>query len=345
VAETILVPRAARLALALAAVAAAPSAYGEDPKLRAFLRTAIGFTEAQITAAERGEVVTRQLPTTDRPEMAAFGIVRVAADRQSFLARFKDLTSFRKSPSVVEIGRFRRPPQVADLSGLTLDEGDFEAARECRPGRCDIKLARSAMERIQREMDWKAQDARARAAALMKQMLVEFLAAYLEGGTAAMATYADKEKPQETPAEFRKLLAASPYLVEYAPEFHRYVEDFPAGPLAGTEDLFYWTKDEFAPKPTISVYHVTIWEDPKDPARAVISSKQIYASHYFQAGLDLTALVAAPPGGFYLMDLHRVRIDPPTGMLSGVILGKIRGGIERGVAEGLKAAKARAEAR
>jgi hypothetical protein len=44
------------------------------------------------------------------------------------------------------------------------------------------------------------------------------------------------------------------------------------------------------------------------------------------------------------MDLNRARIDPPTGMLSGVLLGKIRGGIEQAVAEGLKAAKARAEA-
>jgi hypothetical protein len=77
-----------------------------------------------------------------------------------------------------------------------------------------------------------------------------------------------------------------------------------------------------------------------------VASKQIYASHYFQAGLDLTALVDAPkpPGGFYLVDLYRARIDPPTGMLSGVLLGKIRGGIEQGVAEGLKTAKARTEA-
>jgi hypothetical protein len=76
-----------------------------------------------------------------------------------------------------------------------------------------------------------------------------------------------------------------------------------------------------------------------------VASKQIYASHYFQAGLDLTALVDAPKpaGGFYLVDLYRARVDPPTGMLSGVLLGKIRGGIEQGVAESLRTAKARTE--
>ena len=52
----------------------------------------------------------------------------------------------------------------------------------------------------------------------------------------------------------------------------------------------------------------------------------------------------ARPVRVYLMDLYRTRIDPPTGMLSGVILGKIRAGVEQGVAEGLKVAKSRAEA-
>jgi hypothetical protein len=43
------------------------------------------------------------------------------------------------------------------------------------------------------------------------------------------------------------------------------------------------------------------------------------------------------------VDLHRVRIDPPTGMLSGMLLGKIRGGIETTVTERLTTAKSIAE--
>ena len=121
----------------------------------------------------------------------------------------------------------------------------------------------------------------------------------------------------------------------------------PKGRLEGAEDFFYWTKDKFGPKPTISLYHLTLWQDSRRPDRALACAKRIYASHYFQAGLDLVALVDAPPArrGFYLMDLHRVRIDPPTGMLSGVLLGKIRGGIEAAVTERLESAKALAESR
>lgn len=324
-------------ALMAVALTAPLSAAGREDAARAFLRRTIGLSDTQIAAVEAGQVVTRPLPTSDKPEIAVFGAVRLRGDHAAFVRRVKgDMGSARRSAEILELGRFSDPPRVEDLAGLTLDAGDFEAARDCRPGDCDIKLARSAMERIRREIDWKAPDARARATALMRQMLVEYTASYRRGGTDEMATYADKDRPLEARAEFRRLLAASPYLVEYVPAFHRYVEEYPKATLEGAEDVFYWSKDKFAPKPTISIYHATAWAQPEG-ALALIATKRIYASHYFQAGLDLLAVVPDAGGGFYLMDLFRVRVDPPTGMLAGVILGKIRGGMEQGVAEGLKA--------
>ena len=324
---------AAVTTLALAASVAA----AQDTPARAFLRKTIGLTDAQIAAVDSGQVVTKQLPSADKPEIAAFGAVRVRGDHAAVLTQVRrSLGMAVRGASVPESGRFSDPPRVEDLAGLTLDDGDFEAARDCKPGDCDLKLSRSAMDRVRREVDWKSRDARARTTDLMKRMLVEYTQAYRQGGTAAMATYADKDSPLEVPAEFGKLLAASPYLVEYVPALHRYVEAYPKGSLAGAEHLFYWWKDTFAPRPTISIYHATTWTDAQRGV-SVVATKRIYASHYFRAGLDLLAVVDAPGGGSYLMDLYRVRIDPPTGMLSGVLLGKIRGGIEQGVAEGLKA--------
>ena len=52
---------------------------------------------------------------------------------------------------------------------------------------------------------------------------------------------------------------------------------------------------------------------------------------------------AATKPAFYLLDLYRARIDPPTGMLSGVLMGKVKSGIEQGVAMNVKNAKARVE--
>jgi hypothetical protein len=334
----------AGLAVTLAAVSAARPAAPDRP-VDVFLRKVVGFADADVASVDAGRVVAKQLPAADKAEIAAFGAVRVQADKAAALRRFREIEFLRGAPSVLESGWFGKPPRPGDLEGLTLEDADVEAARKCRPGDCALKLASSAMDRIRTELAGPSAQAKPKATALVRQMLVEYVAAYQAGGIGALATYNDKDKPQEAPAEFRKLLAASPFLVEYVPEFHRYVEQYPRGRLEGAEDFFYWTKDKFGPKPTISVYHLTLWQDPQNPGRTVVCSKRIYASHYFQSGLDLVALVDAPAGqkGFYLMDLHRVRIDPPTGMLSGMLLGKIRGGIETAVTERVTTAKALAE--
>jgi hypothetical protein len=334
----------AGLAVTLAAVSAARAAAPDRP-VDVFLRKVVGFADADVASVDAGRVVAKQLPAADKAEIAAFGAVRVQADKAAALRRFREIEFLRGAPSVLESGWFGKPPRPGDLEGLTLEDADVEAARKCRPGDCALKLASSAMDRIRTELAGPSAQAKPKATALVRQMLVEYVAAYQAGGIGALATYNDKDKPQEAPAEFRKLLAASPFLVEYVPEFHRYVEQYPRGRLEGAEDFFYWTKDKFGPKPTISVYHLTLWQDPQNPGRTVVCSKRIYASHYFQSGLDLVALVDAPAGqkGFYLMDLHRVRIDPPTGMLSGMLLGKIRGGIETAVTERVTTAKALAE--
>ena len=60
----------------------------------------------------------------------------------------------------------------------------------------------------------------------------------------------------------------------------------------------------------------------------------------------MAALPAPDTAGgpsLYLLNLYRTRIDPPTGMLSGVLMGKVRGGIEEGVALNLQTAKKRVE--
>jgi hypothetical protein len=54
------------------------------------------------------------------------------------------------------------------------------------------------------------------------------------------------------------------------------------------------------------------------------------------------AAVPTPDGkGLYLMSLYRTRIDPPTGMLAGVLMGKVRDGVETGVEQNLMTARDR----
>jgi len=134
----------------------------------------------------------------------------------------------------------------------------------------------------------------------------------------------------------------------WPPAFNQYLARYPKESLPDTEDVLYWTKDTFGLKPVVSMYHATVYM-PQGGRGLLVAIKTIYASHYFNAALEVMAAVPAPdtPAGpsLYLLNLYRTRIDPPTGMLSGVLMGKVKGGIEQGVALNLQTAKDRVEGR
>ena len=59
--------------LAILAPSVAPA---QEAPPRPFLREVIKLDDAQLAAVEKGEVVTKILPTTDKAEVAAFGVVK-----------------------------------------------------------------------------------------------------------------------------------------------------------------------------------------------------------------------------------------------------------------------------
>ena len=334
--------------LALMAVAsnalAQPS--GTETGQRAFLRKVIQLDGEKLAAMERGEVVTKLLPSPEKPEIAAFGAVRVKATLDRLRDEVRAFQEFRKVPQIVEIGRFSSPPRIEDVQGLTIDDNDLEALEECRPGKCDVKVGTAGLERLKKEIDWSSPDAKARASALIKEQMVAYVKAYLAGGTDAMAVVVDKSQARALAGEFRTLLGHSPYLVEYVAPFHEYLESYPRSHLAGAEDVIFWTKDTFGLKPVVSAYHGTIYKQEQPRPLLLIAIKTLYASHYFNAALELMAAAPSADGSAIdLIDLYRARIDPPTGMLAGVLMGKVKSGIEAGVAMNLKNAKARLERR
>ena len=325
------------LACLLAVLAPAVAPAQEQPP-RPFLRKVIQLDDSQLAAVEKGDVVTKLLPTTDKPEIAAFGIVKTTGTPDQLLALARDIQKFRQVPQIPEMGRFSSPAKLEDLKGLTHPPDDIGALKRCKPGSCDVKLGTKGLEAVSR-IDWKAADADERAVAIFNQAIVDYVRAYQQGGTAAMGNVLDKKQEKSRAEEYRALMAHSPYLVDYVKEFHDYLEAYPNGKLAGAEDVIYWAKDTFGLKPVVSGYHVTFYRGPRG---VLISNKLLAASHFFNASLEVMAGVPTPDGkGLYLLSLYRTRIDPPTGMLGGVLMGKVRGGIETGMKENLKTARER----
>jgi len=328
---------------AAAALATLLSAQTPTTKGRQFLKAVGGFTPADFAALDAGKPVTRQLETKEKAEVATVGAIAVKADPLALYEASRDMAKLRRVPEILEIGVFSDPPRVEDLSLLNFSDDDYDAIRRCRPGKCDIKLGAVAIDRLVKDIDWSAPNARQKASALAKEQLVSYVKSYQAGGTAAMGTILDKASARSRVDEFGALLANSPYFLEYVPDFYAYLRDYPKGMPPRTHDVFYWTRDNFGLKPTISVFHVTV--QSREGNRALLAQKLIYASHYFNAGLETWAVTESPSGqGFELIMIYRTRLDPPTGMLAGVLMGKIKGGVETGVRENLLAAKSKAEA-
>ncbi len=322
-------------ALAVVAPAVAPA---QEAPPRPFLRKVIQLDDAQLAAVEKGEVVTKLLPTTDKPEIAAFGVVKAAGTADQLLALARDVKKFRQVPQIPEMGYFSNPPKVEDLKGLTHPPDDIAALKKCKPGACDVKIGTRGMEMVSK-IDWRAADAEKQAVAIFNQGILDYVTAYQQGGTDAMSSVFDKKQEKSRAQEFRTLLANSPYLVDYVKEFNDYLAAWPKAKLAGAEDVLYWAKDTFGLKPVVSAYHATFYKSPRG---ALISTKLVGATHFFNASLEMLAAVPTADGkGLYLLNLYRTRLDPPTGMLAGVLMGKVRDGIDTGVRENLKRARER----
>jgi hypothetical protein len=328
----------ARASFALvASLAAAGAARAEEAPLQRFLRDVVVLDAAQAAALERGDVVTKRLPSSDRSEVAVFGIVRVPGDVERLPGLARDVRSFRKGPRTAAIGVFGTPPAAADLAGLTLPPEDVAALRRCRPGACDVKIGTAGL-RLLSQVDWSAPDADARASAVLVQGIVDYVSAYQRGGTGALGDLLDKKDARSRAAEHRAVLAASPYLFEHVRALADALAAYPRQPLAGATNAFYWTKDTAGPKPVVSVYHSIVLRGPRG---VLIADRLLGSTHFFNAALDVTAAVPAEGGGLYLVTTYRTRLDPPTGPLASALMGKVRDGIEAGVRQNLETARAR----
>jgi len=104
-----------------------------------------------------------------------------------------------------------------------------------------------------------------------------------------------------------------------------------------------WSKIKFGLKPVIAVNHVSIYKRNSDAGpQVLVASKQIYANHYFNAFLALTAFVNVPgaTNGSYLVYENRSRADGLEGPF-----GKLkRGVVEKKALEGLRGIIAQSKA-
>jgi len=317
------------LALALS-TAALPRAQPQQDVV-SLLRPYIRATDAELKRVERGSVLTKTLDSPDGKEVTSFGAIRVACTPEVFAERVRDIERFKASEYVLQIGRFQAQPAVSDLAALTLDPGDREAMRECRPGDCGLRLPADAMERFRRTIPWGTPGETEAAAVAMREFLAGEARAYVAGGSAALPDYADRAGTTARAAAFRQLLRPSEFKAEAQPDLFRWLDEFPRHPLEGADSFLYWSREKFGLKPTISMSHSVLL---RRPDAVVFGSKQIFASHYFEASLGMALFIPVPGAAYgYVTYLNRSRVDTLRGLLAPiariVAARRARDGLER----------------
>jgi hypothetical protein len=296
-------------ALALAGVPmddrARPAASASEP--HAFLRTVARFSASDFAALECGEPIAKVLDS-ERREVAIVGAIRIRAARERLGARYRDVSSLRGGV-VREVGTFSDPPRAEDLRSLTTEDYDLETIRDCKPGDCGVRVSAETIARFGREVNWRAADWREQAGSLLRRVLAEYAAGYRSSG--ALGDYRNKATPLSVAEEFAVLFEQSRYFSSIAPEFFAHVQGFPRAGLAGAEDILYWKKEEIGLRPITSITHLTLYTPASDNARprppSLIAAKQIYATHYFDAGLGLTLAFDDGSAGFYMLSVNRAR--------------------------------------
>lgn len=285
------------------------------------------FQQTDFAALQLNQPVVRLVPATEKREIAVSGLINIRAGAEEFLRSYRESMTEKTNPAILEIGSFSAEPSMNDLAGLTLEAEDIEDLKDCVVGDCQLKLSAPMIERFRREINWDTPDYQLAVTKLFKQMLFEYVRDYRSRGEAALIEYNDKRDGVSVAAEQRALNAASSYINDLFTNTKSELQ------LAG--DSIIWSKIKFGLKPVIAINHVRIYKRTSDSGpQVLIASDQIYANHYFNASLALTALVNVPgvDQGAYLVYENRSRADGLEGPF-----GKIkRGVVEKKALEGLK---------
>ncbi len=300
------------------------SGYSQQPidSLRRF--TALSIEEWKLV--QNGQILAKILEPNHERELAVAGVARVRVSRECFLERFRDIESFKKAPAVKQIGKFSTPIDPRDLADLALDSQDADALRHCEVGNCSVKASLRVIQRLAREQDSPGQDYSAASNSIFREELLAYVQEYISKGDRALIRYRDKDTPVWLSQQFLLLLNDWKELNELVPELAHLLTARPRGPLPYVEEFLYWSKESFGLKPVISVTDVFIYQLPGE---TWIASKQIYASHYFDASLAITLLADDPNdasgNSIYLVYVNRSRLD---------LLGGVFGSLKRRIVQG-----------
>lgn len=281
-----------------------------------------GFQDADVSTLASGQTVIKVLPANDKREVAVCGVARLGKVSELTLSAFREAITTNNNKAVLAAGKFSSPPVIDDLSPLELEDRDIEELRECEPGNCDIKMSAEMINRMRSGVNWDAPDYREQATQLFSNILVEYMRDYLARGDKALIQIASRKMPVSLPDENRDMLERVLFLKEFAPEFYKYLNDYPRFQLSGVDTGIVWSKVNFGVKPIVTITQTSAYANSDTGLpRFAVAAKQIFSTRYVESSLALTYLVSfAGDNGAetYLVFTNLSRSDALTGAFGGI---------------------------
>jgi hypothetical protein len=333
------------LPLTVAHHRAATSQAAGPPQKVPSLSVLVDFTPEEIQALKAGQPVSKLLQSDPDYEVAVAGALWVNAPIRAYIEAMKDIEHLEHGHGFLVTKRISDPPRPEDFAALQLPDKDIEELKKCRAGDCGIKLDKSAIERIQTEIDWTKPTAKDDVNALLRQMALEFVTAYEREGNKALVVYANKKQPVDIAKQVDTIVDEMQPLWRVEPDLRRYLLEYPQAKLPKSTSFLYWQMVNFGIRPVFRINHVVITETA---GHTIVASKLIYATHYFWTALETRELIPDASGqGFWFADVSRGRSGSlaKSGPKGHVIRDEVRKHSLKGLNEGMLGTKAFLEAK
>src|SRR5262245_9756666 len=258
------------------------SPHGERLKLKS----------TDLQSISEGEIIARNVPTSHPKEMAGFGAMVAEAGPKEFMEAFRSLSVFRQSKSMIACGRFGSEPTLADFDGLLIKGRDLTGLMRVRTKDSDLKLSEADITRIQRIAGPDphfSNNLIAKVTNEYKTILLEKVKAYASIGSSSIDAYADQPELVDSHGALVRMLGFQLSYAGYGEHLQSVLTAPPRLYDEKIESFYYWAVQKFGQlKPVINIVHVMIFQEE---TRVLIVSKQIYSSHYTEAGLAIAELL------------------------------------------------------
>jgi hypothetical protein len=324
----------ARCSLAVL-IAAAPAMAAQAPVPLPERLTALDAKKME--AVRRGDAVAITIESPEKTEVALLGVVRLDVPRAYYLSRVRDSTAVLVTGMQLASGTFGEPATLADVAHLTIDAPDVKELRKCVPLSCALKLPAPLMQTLRAVSA--SHEGGARVDSSMQQWLVDYVNGYRADSSAEMVVYDDTKGAVSAREAFRALAAEpAPAGIDRQPFALMLAAPRGARPPS-VKSKIVWEVDRLPGlKPTLGVNELSVYAPPARTDETLLTVKQLYADHYFEAQVDFITLAdgdgpsSAP--GMYLVIVRRLKFDDlPSGGLF-----NIRGRAVRKLRDGLRAA-------